>query len=113
MAATFVDEGESAKTADRPELHKLMTYCRENKRRVRAVIVNDVSRFARNHYDHAVLRGTLARLGITLRAVMQPIDDSPTGRLMEGVLAAFAQFDNDTDPRLLQPRLRRCRRCGS
>jgi DNA invertase Pin-like site-specific DNA recombinase len=25
----------------------------------------------------------------------EPIDDTSTGKLMEGVLAAFAQFDND------------------
>jgi site-specific DNA recombinase len=32
---------------------------------------------------------------VTLRSVMEPIDDSPTGKLMEGVLSTFAQFDND------------------
>lgn len=32
---------------------------------------------------------------MNLRSVTQPIDESPTGQLMEGVLAAVAQFDND------------------
>jgi hypothetical protein len=30
-----------------------------------------------------------------LRSVTEPIDDTCTGKLMEGVLASFAQFDND------------------
>jgi site-specific DNA recombinase len=30
-----------------------------------------------------------------LRSATEPIDDTSTGKLMEGVLAAFAQFDND------------------
>ena len=34
-------------------------------------------------------------LGISLRSATEPIDDTSTGKLMEGVLAAFAQFDND------------------
>jgi hypothetical protein len=32
---------------------------------------------------------------ISLRSATEPIDDTSTGKLMEGVLAAFAQFDND------------------
>jgi site-specific DNA recombinase len=35
------------------------------------------------------------KLGITLRAVAQPIDDSATGQLMDGILAAFSEFDNN------------------
>jgi hypothetical protein len=37
----------------------------------------------------------LKSLGISLQSATEPIDDTSTGKLMEGVLAAFAQFDND------------------
>ena len=30
-----------------------------------------------------------------MRSATEPIDDTSTGKLMEGVLAAFAQFDKD------------------
>ena len=33
--------------------------------------------------------------GISLRSATEPVDDTSTGKLMEGVLAAFAQFDID------------------
>ena len=46
-------------------------------------------------YDHFALRSLLKSLGISLRSATEPIDDTSTGELMEGVLAAFAQFDND------------------
>src|SRR5262249_12835268 len=46
-------------------------------------------------YDHFALRSHLQSLGISLRSATEPIDDTSTGKLMEGVLAAFAQFDND------------------
>ncbi len=91
----FEERGESAKTANRTELKNLLSYCRENKGRVHCVVVYALSRFARDKYDHAVLRAQLHALGITLRSATEPIDDSSSGKLMEGIVAAFAQFDND------------------
>jgi hypothetical protein len=41
------------------------------------------------------LRSLLQSVGISLRSATEPIDDTSTGKLMEGVLAAFAQFNND------------------
>src|SRR5215203_3765220 len=91
----FREEGESAKTADRPQLQRLLKYCRAHKGRVHFVVVFNLTRFAREKYDHFALRSHLKSLGISLRSATEPIDDTSTGKLMEGVLAAFAQFDND------------------
>jgi len=91
----FVERGESAKTRDRTELKRLMEHCRTNRDRLQVVVVYSLDRLARSNHDHFAIRAFLAGLGITLRSVSQPIDESPTGKLMEGVLAAIAQFDND------------------
>jgi site-specific DNA recombinase len=91
----FREEGESAKSADRRELQRMLTYCRSNKGKVHFLIVFNLTRFARDKYDHFALRSHLKSLGISLRSATEPIDDTSTGKLMEGVLAAFAQFDND------------------
>ena len=91
----FQEDGESAKTADRPALQRLLTYCRTNKGKVHFVVVYNLARFAREKYDHFTLRSYLKGLGISLRSATEPIDDTSIGKLMEGVLAAFAQFDND------------------
>ena len=91
----FHEEGESAKSTDRSQLQNLLTYCRLNKGRVHFVVVFNLTRFARDNYDHFALRSHLQSLGISLRSATEPIDDTSTGKLMEGVLAAFAQFDND------------------
>lgn len=95
VVARFREEGESAKTADRTELQKLLHFCRTSKGRVQFVVVFNLTRFAREKYDHFALRAHLKSLGISLRSATEPIDDTSTGKLMEGVLAAFAQFDND------------------
>ena len=95
VVARFREEGESAKSADRTELQKLLHFCRTNKGRVQFVVVFNLTRFAREKYDHFALRAHLKSLGISLRSATEPIDDTSTGKLMEGVLAAFAQFDTD------------------
>src|SRR5437867_12808382 len=95
VLARFREEGESAKTADRTELQKLLQFCRTNKGRVQFVVVFNLTRFAREKYDHFALRAHLTSLGISLRSATEPIDDPSTARLMEGVLDAFAHFDDD------------------
>src|SRR5919197_6018255 len=95
VLARFREEGDSAKTADRTELQNLLQFCRKNKGAVQFVVVFNLTRFAREKYDHFALRAQLKSLGISLRSATEPIDDTSTGKLMEGVLAAFSQFDND------------------
>jgi site-specific DNA recombinase len=48
VAREFVDAGESAKTADRPELKAMLAYCRHHKGQIQALVVYNVSRFARD-----------------------------------------------------------------
>lgn len=91
----FREEGETAKTADRKQLIKLLDYCKKYKAGIDALIVWKVDRFARCTEDHLTLKAYLARLGVSLLSVTEPIEDSTTGRLMETMLAAFAQFDNE------------------
>ena len=91
----FEDAGESAKTTDRPDFLRMLEYCAANKKRVRAVVVYNLTRFSRNAYDHATVRALLNGIGILVRSATEAISDDPTGKLMENVLAAFGQFDND------------------
>jgi len=94
----YLERGESAKTADRTELQEALTYLREqNKRSVKihTFVVTNVDRFARDAFDHAIIRRHLASLGVTLRAVSQPIDETPAGKFMEGIFAALSQLDNE------------------
>ncbi len=90
----FVEKGESASTANRTELTQLLHHCISHQKNIVAVVVYAVDRFARDLHDYLVLRRSLAELGIVLRAVTQPFDESPAGSLTEQLLAAFAEFDN-------------------
>ena len=91
----FRDEGESAKAMNRPQLLAMLEFCRKNKGKVNRCIVWKLDRFARNSDDHVMIRAILRKNGVSLVSVTEPIDDSPTGKLMETVLSGFAQFDNE------------------
>lgn len=92
----FVEEGESAKTTNRPEFQKLLLYCRENRKRIGFVIVHSLSRFSRHVTDHHQIRALLSSFGIKLRSATESIDETATGHFMESMFAAVAEYDNRT-----------------
>jgi len=87
----FIDEGESAKTANRPELKKLLNYCKENKG-VDIVIIHKIDRLARNLIDYATIKAILKQKGIRLISVSEPFDDNPIGRLLENIIASISEW---------------------
>jgi DNA invertase Pin-like site-specific DNA recombinase len=91
----FVDRGESAKTADRPEFLNAISYCTKKRNLVDFFIVYKIDRFARNQNDHIGVRAKLKQHDVELLSVTEPINDSPMGKMMEGILSTFAEFDNN------------------
>lgn len=91
----FAGRGESAKFADRPELLEVLDYCRKHKGEVDVLLVWKLDRLARNVTDHFNIKATLLKYGVQVISVTEPIDSNPEGRLLETILAGFAQFDND------------------
>ncbi len=92
----FKEEGRSAKTiALRPELLNLLEYCRKNKGKVEAVFVYRIDRMSRQTSDYLVLRKKFAEYGVTIVSATEPTGNSPTEKLVETMLAGFAQLDND------------------
>jgi site-specific DNA recombinase len=91
----FIERGESAKFADRTKLLELIDFCRQNKGKVQVLLVWKIDRFARNVGDHFSIKATLMKYGVRILSVTEPIDSNPEGKLMETILAGFAQFDND------------------
>lgn len=93
----FREEGESAKTANRPQLQAMINACATEGRRagVTAVVVFRVDRLARAVEDYAAISSALLKLDIRVRSAGEAFDDTPAGKLVENLLAAVAQFDND------------------
>jgi site-specific DNA recombinase len=68
----FHEEGESAKTTDRCQLQALLKYCRTHKGKVHFVVVYNLTRFAREKYDHFALRATHHRAPTGIRTIQRP-----------------------------------------
>ena len=86
----FVDRGESAKTADRPELQRLLEFVRENQ--VTYVIVHKIDRLARNRADDVAINLALQQSGVQLVSVTENIDETPSGILLHGIMSSIAEF---------------------
>src|SRR3989338_8895166 len=91
----FTERGESAKTIDRTEFSKALVFVANKKNRVNYFLVYKIDRFARNQDDHVSVRAILKRSGIELRSATEQIDNTTMGRLTEGMLSVFAEFDNN------------------
>ncbi len=75
----FVEEGESAKTADRTRLKEMMAFCRSHRNKIALVVVYATCRFSRDLLDFLLLRKELREIGIKLQSATQLFDDSPSG----------------------------------
>jgi site-specific DNA recombinase len=92
----FVEEGESAKTANRTKLLQMMDYVKKNpKKRISKIIVYKLDRFTRNVGDHHELKAYFKNHGIDVISATEKTDNTSAGKLNENMLAAFAQYDND------------------
>jgi site-specific DNA recombinase len=65
----FVEEGQSARTSNRPRLQALIARCR-SRPRVDVVLVHKLDRLVRSVYDHAAIRAILQRRNIKLASVV-------------------------------------------
>lgn len=95
VVRVFVERGESAKFADRPQLLEMLEFCAKPERGIEQMLVWKVDRLARNVGDHFSIKAGLMKRGIHVVSVTEPIDAKPEGKLLETILAGFAQFDND------------------
>ncbi|MGH9168808.1 MAG: recombinase family protein, partial [Acidimicrobiia bacterium] len=87
----YVDRGESARTADRPQFRALLARLAEDPT-VDFLVVHKLDRLARNLEDHAQVRAALRKAGVQLCSVTESLEDSASGKLVEGILASIAEF---------------------
>lgn len=82
----------SGKNTNRPELKRMMSFVREGD----TVIVESISRFARNTKDLLELVETLNYKGVEFVSKKEAIDTTtPTGRFMLTVFAAIAELERE------------------
>ena len=87
----YVDRGESARSADRPGLKQMLARI-ESERDIDLLIVHKVDRLARSRVDDVAIGLKLQACGVTLVSCTESIDETPSGRLLHGIMASIAEF---------------------
>ena len=90
IVSEFVDAGESARSADRPDLQRMLTYIQQN--RVDYVLVHKLDRLARNRVDDVGITVAIRDAGAVLVSATENIDETPSGALMHGIMSSIAEF---------------------
>ncbi|HUD10825.1 MAG TPA: recombinase family protein [Candidatus Saccharimonadia bacterium] len=91
VVAEYVDAGESARSADRTELQRMLSFLQQTKE-IDYVIVHKVDRLARNREDDVSINLAIRKAGAKLVSCTENIDETPSGRLVHGIMATIADF---------------------
>ena len=91
MVKEFADRGESARSANRPELQKMLAYLKEDGG-IDYVIVHKLDRLARNRADDVEINRAFEEAGVRLVSTSENIDQTPGGMLLHGIMSSIAEF---------------------
>jgi site-specific DNA recombinase len=86
----FVDAGESARSADRPQLQAMLASLEAEPPSY--LIVHKVDRLARNRLDDLMISVALEQAGVSLISCSENIDRTPSGKLTHGLMALIAEW---------------------
>jgi len=92
IVAEYVDEAESARSASRPAFQEMITAARKKDKPFDVILVWKLSRFARNREDSIIYKSLLRKHGISLISINEQIDDSASGKLLEGMIEVIDEF---------------------
>ncbi|MFC1999807.1 recombinase family protein [Chloroflexota bacterium] len=88
----FVDEAESGRCANRPAFKEMISLARLKHPPFEAILVWKLSRFARNREDSIIYKSLLRKQGIQVISIKEPFEDTPAGRLFEGIIEVMDEF---------------------
>ena len=92
VVAEYVDEVESARTANRPKFKEMIAAARRKSKPFDAILVWKLSRFARNREDSIIYKSLLRKHGVQVISINEPVDDSAAGKLLEGMIEVIDEF---------------------
>jgi len=88
----YIDEAESGRSIDRPGFKQMIVAARQKPAPFEAILVWKLSRFARNREDSIIYKSLLRKQGIQVISINEPVEDTPSGRLLEGIIEVIDEF---------------------
>ncbi len=106
VAEVFQDEGVSGGLADRPGLKEMMTWLRKHRAQEPVVLIDDVSRLARDTEVHRKLRNALGSVGAKLESPSIEFGDDADSTLFENIVASMAQHHRQKNGEQVRHRMK-------
>jgi DNA invertase Pin-like site-specific DNA recombinase/exonuclease VII small subunit len=91
----FVDEAETGRTTARPAFREMISLARRPQKPFDLILIWKYSRFARSREDSIVYKAMLRKSGIQVISITEPLDHTPTGRLLEAMIESLDEFYSD------------------
>ena len=95
VAQEYVDEAESGRVDDRPQFQEMIETASGSHAPFREILVWKFSRFTRKREHAVVYKSMLRRKGVRVVSITEPADDTPTGKLLEGIIESVDEFYSD------------------
>ena len=92
LVKEYVDEAESGRSIDRPGFKQMIVAARQKPLPFEAILVWKLSRFARNREDSIIYKSLLRKQGVQVISINEPVEDTPSGRLLEGIIEVIDEF---------------------
>lgn len=90
IVETYIDRAKSATNDNRPSFQKMIQD--SNHGVFNTVIVHKLDRFSRNRYDKSHYKRILKLNGVSIRSVLENIDDSPESIMMESIIDGMNEY---------------------
>lgn len=88
----FIDEAESARTADRPAFQEMISYSKKKEKLFEIILIWKFSLFARNREDAIIYKSLLRKHGVPVISINEQVDDTPSGKFLEGIIEVMDEF---------------------
>jgi DNA invertase Pin-like site-specific DNA recombinase len=95
VVGEYVDAGETARTTDRAQLRRMLADMADPLAGFDYIIVHKLDRLVRDRADDATMLVAMKQAKTTLVSVSEAIDDTPSGRMLQGIMASINQYYSD------------------
>jgi len=88
----YEDVAESGRTAARPAFGEMIALAKTKHPPFEAILVWKMNRFSRSRVDSITYKTLLRDRGIKVISINEPLDDGPSGQLLEGIIESVDEF---------------------
>lgn len=105
VTETFHDAAQSGKLLDRPQMKAMLSFLRKHQKDEFVVIVDDISRLARDIETHIQLRAAITAAGAKLESPSITFGEDSDSRLVEHLLASVAAHQREKNAEQVKNRM--------